>query len=504
MRIALALLFAGILSAATSVPTGHNNNSRTAANTTETVLSPTNVNSTDFGLLGTFASDGEIWGQPLIATNVGGINLLIFANQHNSIYAYNADAPNSAPVWKTNFGATVSITNPNLGNGELGCVGAPVIDEANSKVYVVCAGSGSDLSATYVLRQLSLTTGAVLQSVTITGQVTGTGDVGQTPPDTVSGGNVVFYPAFAMQRPALLLVNSKVYVGFGSYDDVRPWHGWIMSYNIADLTQANVFCASPNSFGGSFWQAGGGLSADASGHVFGITSNGNSATGVGDLSQRFMEFDSSLNVLNSLLDFNAVTNDAQDKDFGSGRLLLIPGANRAVSAGKDSRLYLTDLSMSHIQNFVLVNGGAAHFGGQTYINGALYIGLSGGPINKFAFDGSTLNTNATLSAATFAYPGAQLSSSSNGASNTIVWAVKRGALVGGINPATLLAYDGGTMALLYTSGSLGNTTKYIAPTVANGKVYVGTQDSGVAVLGLLAPKSSVISGRTTVSGKSVQ
>jgi hypothetical protein len=440
-----------------------------------------------------------VWGQPLIAAKVGGINLLIFATRHNTLYAYNADLPGSSPVWKSNFGATMTTTNPNLGTGELGCVGTPVIDESNSKIYVVCAGPGSGPSATYTLWQLSLTTGATLNSTIITGSVSGTGDLGQTPADTVIGGNLVFYPALEMQRPALLLSSSRVYVAFGSFDDTRPWHGWVMAYSTTDLSQSSVYCATPNSFGGSFWQAGGGLSADGFGNIYGITSNGNSVTGVGDMSQRYVKFDSNLRLSSSFLDPHVTENDPQDKDFGSGRALLIPGGF-VVSAGKDSALWLLRASdMGFLQGFYLVDGGYAHFGGQTYINGAEYITLSSGPIYRMAFNGSTFGSS-TISSSTFGYPGAQLSSSSNGANNTIVWALTREALSGGKHPVKLRAFHGTTLAELYQSSGFGDSAKFSAPTVANGKVYAGTLDGFVAVFGLIQPGLSVI-GKVAFSGK---
>ncbi len=489
---------------AVSVLTGHNDIARTAANTSETVLRQANVNSATFGPLGQFAADGEVWSQPLIAAGVGGVDLLIFCTRHNSCYAYDANYPGTSPIWRVNFGPTLTTSNPDIGAGELGCLSTPVVDQSASKVYVVCAGPGSGLSATYVLRQLSLTSGAVLQSVTITGQVPGIGDVGAIPADTTSGSDLVFYPAFEMQRPALLDVGGNIYIGFGSFDDTQPWHGWAFSYDKATLTRQAVYCSTPNSFGGAFWHAGGGLSSDGT-NIYGISSNGASATGAGDMSQRYLKFTSTLTVSSSFLDPNATVNDATDKDFGAGRPLLIPGTSPQllVSAGKDSTLYLVDTAtMLAPQGFILVNGGSAHFGGQTYINGADYMTLSGSPIYRFAFNGTTFNPSPTLSSSSFSFPGAQLSGSSNGASDTIVWATTRGALAAGKRPVTLRAFHGTTLAEIYTSAAFGNTTKFSPPTVANGKVYVSTLDVGVQAFGLLPVVSvggnSLLGGSSTV------
>jgi len=93
----------------------------------------------------------------------------------------------------------------------------------------------------------------------------------------------------------------------------------------------------------------------------------------------------------------------------------------------------------------------------------------------------------------FGIPGASPVVSSNGATNGIVWALDT--TNNGTNssatsaPAILFAYDATNLNKLYSSptsgaGAAGNAVKFTVPTVANGKVYVGTQDE-LSVFGLL-------------------
>ena len=76
-------------------------NGRSGANLQETILTPANVNSTSFGKLFTFHTDGEIYAQPLYVSKLaiaGGTHNVVFvATMLNTIYALDADT--GAQLW---------------------------------------------------------------------------------------------------------------------------------------------------------------------------------------------------------------------------------------------------------------------------------------------------------------------------------------------------------------------------------------------------------------------
>src|SRR5262249_39715279 len=115
----------------------------------------------------------------------------------------------------------------------------------------------------------------------------------------------------------------------------------------------------------------------------------------------------------------------------------------------------------------------------------IYYAGSGSDLRAFRFSNGLLSTSPTShSSATYTYPGATPIISANGTSNGIVWAGAQS------NPAVLHAYDATDLSReLYNSNQagsrdrLGPGVKFATPTVADGKVFVGTSNS-LTIFGL--------------------
>src|SRR6202795_2851631 len=139
-------------SAQTNVLTGNYNNRRTGLDASETILTPSNVNSTQFGKLFSLAVDGQLYAQPLYVANVtingGTHNVVIVATENDSVYAFDADAAGGA-LWKASLvdtghgaaaGASALNTSADIGCSNLqpkiGITSTPVIDPASNTIYV--------------------------------------------------------------------------------------------------------------------------------------------------------------------------------------------------------------------------------------------------------------------------------------------------------------------------------------------------------------------------------
>src|SRR5205823_7627520 len=213
--------------------TYHNDNARQGANTHETLLTPSNVNASTFGKLFTIEVDGWLHAQPLFAANVNigaaAHNVVYIATEHDSVYAFDADGKQTAPLWKTSFvnpGAGITTVPAadtgaaDLGQPELGVMSTPVIDPTSGTLYVV-ARTKENGSHVIRLHALDMTSGAEKFGgpVTLQASVAGTG-VGND-----GAGHVPFDTLRQNVRPALLLDHGIVYITSSSLDDIGPYHG---------------------------------------------------------------------------------------------------------------------------------------------------------------------------------------------------------------------------------------------------------------------------------------
>jgi len=504
-----------------NVVTYHYDNMRSGQNLNETILTTTNVNSTKFGKLGTFAVDGLVDAQPLYLSavsipSVGTKNVLYVATENDSVYAFDADSVNgntTAFLWKVSVLGAGESPSDNRGCGQItpqiGITSTPVIDRTrglHGAIYVV--GMSKDANGNYYQRihALDLTTGAELFGGPTTVQATypGTGD-------NSSGGNVVFDPKQYKERPGLLEIGSTIYTTWSSHCDARPYTSWVISYSANTLAQVNVLNLVPNGSEGGIWMAGTAPAADSSGNIYFMVGNGDfdttlNASGFpsqGDCGQCYVKLSSSAPM--TLLDYftpsNSVSESDSDTDFGSGGPLLLPdlvdanGNTRhlAVGSGKDAIIYVVDRdNMGKFNStadniYQQING---QIGGvwskPSYFNNTVYYGAVGDHLKAFPITSALLAlTPSSQSSASFAYPGTTPSISANGTTNGIVWAVEAN------STGILHAYDATNLTNeLYNSNQAANNrdqfsdNKYVTPMVANGKVYVGTPNS-VVVFGLL-------------------
>jgi len=527
LTLLLFMVLSVPIQAQVNVLTERYDNGRTGANLNETILNTSNVTAGQFGKLYSIPVDGSVYGQPLYVTGVnvpstGVHNVLYVVTMNDVVYAFDADSA-GVLLWSVDYknpaaGVTAipipDIVGTNTLNivGNVGIESTPVIDLASKSMYLVARTKEVSGGATnYVARlhALDITTGAEKFGgpTMIQGSVPGVG-TGST------GGTLTFDPFIQNQRSSLALANGSVVFSWASHEDQHAWHGWVMAYDKQTLQQTSILSFTPNGTGGGSWMAGRGPAVDSGGNVYYMTGNGD-WDGGNELSDSIIKLSTTGGVL-SVADYFTPDDyaglQARDEDLGSSGPMLVPGTDLVIGGGKESVLYLTHVSpMGHEQTGngqlvqLLPSGTSGHFtgGGPSFWNrtsGAgptMYIWADASLGQAFHFNGSSFDTTpisrSTVSGVSGFATGAVVTISAAGSTpaSGIVWASMPTQSAGhGTSPGILRAFDANDLTRkLWDTGlsqdDPGTWSKFVPPTVANGKVYLASFSNAVNVYGLL-------------------
>jgi hypothetical protein len=509
--------------------TRHNDNQRTGQNLNETVLTPANVNSSQFGKLFSYTYDGISYASPLYVANVnipgqGLHNIVFVSTEHDSVYAFDADGLSGNPLWHVSFinPAAGVTTVPSSDTGELfdivneiGITGTPVIDPGSGTLYVVAKTKevvGGNTNYVQRLHALDVATGSEKFGgpVVIQASVPGTGMGSQ-------GGQLSFLPLRENQRPALLLSDGIVYIGFSSHGDNQPYHGWILGYNATTLQQVMKYCVTANGEGAGVWQSGEGLAVDETGYIYFVTGDGtfDANSGGVDYGDSFMKLNTSGTVLDYFTPHDQAVLNVNNADLGAGGLLLLPDQGGShphlmLSAGKNGTIYLIDrdnlghfdpnndnqIVQSLVNIFPFGSPEPGNFSSPVYFNGSVYFSPNTDNLQAFQLSNGLLSDAPTSrTSEIYTYPGGTLAISANGNTNGILWTVQRHGINqsggGVVAPGVLRAYDPGDLAIEFydseqagTRDTMDYAAKFSIPLVANGKVFVAGENQ-LTVYGLL-------------------
>lgn len=522
--------------------TWHNDLARDGLNAHEYALTPANVNTASFGKLFSCTVDGAVYAQPLWVANatVGGSqhNVVLVATQHDSLYAFDADAPSCVTLWHARLldsghggssGEVPVTSGPNcrpnclVGQGlgdiqpEVGVTSTPVIDPASGTLYVVSKSMNATGTLFYQrLHAIDYTTGNEMPGSPVT--------IGATYPGMADGGTVVtFSPQTQNQRAGLALVNGTVYIASGSHEDTSPYYGWVIAYtyNGSQFTPSGAYCTTPNVIhgnggkggSGGIWMAGAAPAADSSGNLYVITANGEfdvtSATppnnDYGDSFLQLANGPAGLGVSSYFTPSDEANDLATDNDAGSGGAAVLAnlqsGLSVMIGGGKDGTVYVLNANpntsamggfgdANALESFSL--NGPKLFSTGAFWNNTYYLAAAGDNLKAFPFNPASTTQPlsptpvAAHSPQVFGQFGVTPSVSATGASaNGIIWVLDAVAYctngASACGPAVLRAYGAGNLgnelwdSSMVSGDAAGFAVKFTVPTVANGKVYVGTR-----------------------------
>jgi hypothetical protein len=513
-----------------SVYTQRGDNARSGVNARERVLDHNSVR-TRFGKLWTLYSDAKVLAQPLYVSGLRstkcptGCNTIVFCSMKGTIYAYMADqkpaTTSDTLVWARYLGP------PRAGGDDIdmwatddpwwGILGTPVIDRGANRLYVVVWNEDRK----YRLYAIDLGSGQpVVSPIVVDGTIGGV--------RFVQNGHQQ-----RKQRAGLLLDRGLLYVSFGG-DNPDALAGWLFVYDAKTFKQIAVWSPTPSGKNGGIWMSGHGLAADGSGNVYLQTGNGDfdpARQMFGDSLVSLRRHGGALDVTGYFAPCDQAYLDANDLDLGSAGPLLLPG-DLIAAAGKGGRLYVMKRrhlggyagalhsgaptttrpdcaeSSAVLQTVVAtsghIHGAPVHWRGP---NGDwIYLWAEGDRLRAYPFaTGRLVTAEQSVRTSTWRFPspspascgdtpdnwmpGGFLSVSSDGAraGTGIVWALVpangdansyrgvKGMLVAfnAENVSEELWRSQGADPVSDTNDSFGLLARFLPPTIANGKVFVG-------------------------------
>jgi len=528
-----------------SVLTQHNDLKRTGWNSAETLLTQTKVGGGSFGLVCKKPVDDQVYAQPLVVSNVTIAgkkhnNVLFVATVNNSVYAFDADDTTTKPLWQKNltYPAYRAPKNTDMTgacgggyndfSGNLGTVCTPVINTATNTIYLLVRSVSKGQVFVQYLHALDIRTGAEKSGspVYITATVAGNGDGAD------NSGYITFDQQHEGPRAGLLLYNGVVYMCWASHCDWSPYHGWVMGYDATTLKQKYVYNSTPKGGLAGIWMSGQAPAVDDNGYIYLATGNGsvgyngNPADTVnrGESLLKLKISGSTLKVVDYFTPDDYQYLEDNDLDYGVDGVLLIPNTNLSLSGSKESYLYLINNNKmggltnnnSNAVQMLDVNANSEFY--QKHLHGTpvyfknstgqeyIYAWAEDGLLKQFPFKRNagnfdTANKKMGVTTLPVGMPGAMLSLSSNGSNSGtgILWASHplQGDANQAVVPGVLQAFsaDDVTHELWNSSwngnrDAVGKFGKFVCPTIANGKVYLGTFSGYVDVYGLNALSSA--------------
>ena len=461
---------------------------------------------------------GQIYAQPLVANGV-----VFVATETNDLFGL--DALDGSVRWTHNLGEPWHPSDFNCNDlvPAIGITGTPAIDTATGTAYLLSKtyAAGTSGPAVWQAHAVDVLTGEERSGFPVTVEGVADNDPAQT-----------FDPTHHMQRPGLLLMDDVVYAAFGAHCDVRPYAGWVVGISTDGhlTTLWSTQAGPPRTDGGGIWQAGAGLVSDGPGQILFATGNDFAPTPaptdghspprtLGEAVVRLgVGADGKLAARDFFAPHDLANWNISDSDLGSGGPVALPARfgtaahpNLLVQAGKVGYVYLLDrddlggfdqgpAGGDRALQVLGPHGGvwskpAVWPGDEGYVYLPVIAACSGptdpgGCLRAFRYgtsaDGAPTLSPAATSVDAFGYGSSNVIVTSDGMSSgsALLWGVWSSGWNG--FGSQLRAYDAlpvdGALRLRLLL-PIGQSAKFTAPSVGDGRIYVGTRDGHVLGFG---------------------
>jgi hypothetical protein len=397
-----------------------------------------------------------------------GQDLLLVFTERNEAIAF--DPISGRRIWSRIVGGPVprralpcGIIDP------IGITGTPIIDPS-TQILHLDAMTTPDGGATkrHMVYSLSLRDGSdALAPVDIQASVPG------------------FDSTVQNERGALALLGGRVFVPFaGHVGDCGDYRGWVIAVDPTGAQPVSSFRTGAR--GGGIWGMTGGAAAD--GALFVVTGNTIGASSFAQ-GEAILRFSGGQGFPTADFDFFAPANwaalDAADADLGgSGAVVFdVPGpplAQLVAAHGKDGKVYLADrnslggigsatvVSRAVASDAIITAPSAITTPAGTFLaftgSGAGCPGTANGIVGLRVTTGPVAVSTAWCAA--MIGRGSTIATTTGGGAESIVWAV------GAEGDGKLHGVEADTGAPIFAGGQTGRVSRFNAPIVAKGRIYL--------------------------------
>jgi hypothetical protein len=276
--------------------------------------------------------DGRVYASPLV---VGG--RVIAATEGGSLYAL--DLRTGRVVWHRKLATPLDGSALPCGNIDpISFTGTPVYDPRTGLVFAVATERG----VRHVLYGVRASDGATRSTRVV----------------DVPG----MEPATHLQRAALLLSGTTVYIAYGgNFGDCGQYQGRVVAAPTSGSGPLRSFAVPTNREAG-IWGASGPalLGTD----LLVTTGNGEATGGTWDKSDSVLRLSPALQLKDGFAPDSWAQENSDDADLGSMGPLLLPGGKRVLSAGKGGNAFLLDVDrLGGVAGQLSVLGGCRAYGG---------------------------------------------------------------------------------------------------------------------------------------------
>ena len=429
--------------------------------------------------------EGSVYAQPLyIEGGPDGRAKIIAVTESNNVYAL--DAVDGSVIWWRNVGDPVPINQLQCSQvGSMGILSTPVVDLASRSLF---------------FNGMITPDGGATKKHFIFSLNVDTGDLNSPgwPVDveaTATYNGMHFTAEIQQQRPALGIVGTILYVGYGSMQDCDLYYGWLVGVPIKNPASVTAWAAGAlgGGNGGAIWGVGG-VASDGT-NPFVTTGNTHNTGGNWRGGEAVIRFQPGPIFTGQPSDYWAPTNwfqlDGGDTDLGGcGPLLVdVPGATPSslvVAMGKDGNAYLlnrsnlggisTPVASLHVSDDRIIQAGATY---RTNQGTSVAFRASSQTLSTFritATEPPDIITGWNVGRSNGGC-GSPFVTSTDGTNNMIVWVVGTPDQAGNGGDQRLHGYDGDTGNIVYAGGGpnelMAGTHSFSTTGVAaRGRIYV--------------------------------